>query len=204
MNKTVLHVSTSLLIAMAVTGAAYSQEVSTDPLAAAVSVAVEEEGVPGGVYLDAVKITAAVTAIDAELRSVTVVGPEGNSTSFIAGPEVINFDQISVGDQITVALMSEMVVSLRKAGTSAESEGGLLVARAAEGDKPAGIIAGTTEITAVVESINLEEHAATLKLPDGESKTIKAREDVDLTQVTVGDEVVISLTEAIAVMVETP
>lgn len=204
MKKSVFRFSVSFLMTMAVSGAAYSQEVSSEPIAAATSVVVEEEGVPGGTYVEAVKITATVTAIDAEQRSFTVIGADSTPESFTAGPEVINFEQIKVGDQVTVALITDMVISLRKAGESVEAEDGLLVARAAEGEKPAGIIAGSTEITAVVESINMDEHSATLKMPDGESKTIKARKDVDLTQVAVGDEVVIQLTGAIAVTVETP
>jgi len=200
MKKIVKHVSASFLMALAISGTIYSQDVSSDPIAAAGVVV--EEGVPGGIIMGAVKITAHVTAIDAEQRKVTVVGPEGNARTFAAGPEVINFNQIKVGDQITVAFISEVVVSLRKAGETAPSEDELLVARAAEGEKPAGIIAGSTEITAVIESIDLGNHTATLTFPDGESKTVKAREDVDLSAVAVGDEVVITLTEAIAIMVE--
>ena len=45
---------------------------------------------------------------------------------------------------------------------------------------------------------------ATLQFPDGTAKTIKVRDDVDLTKAAVGEDVVIRASEALAISVEKP
>jgi hypothetical protein len=78
------------------------------------------------------------------------------------------------------------------------------IALAPKGAKPGGFIANTVEVTARVKSIDLKRHRATLQFPDGKSKTVAVRPDVDLTKVKLGEEVVILTTEAMAIVVEKP
>src|SRR5215213_6454495 len=59
-----------------------------------------KEGVPGGVIVDTATITARVAAVDPATRKVTIVNSDGNRTTFTAGPEVVNFGQIRVGDEL--------------------------------------------------------------------------------------------------------
>ena len=64
-----------------------------------------EEGVPGGVVVEnSYDLTARVTAIDPVRRTVTVVGASGDSTTFLCGSAVRNFNQIHVGDQLKIRL----------------------------------------------------------------------------------------------------
>jgi phage baseplate assembly protein gpV len=48
------------------------------------------------------------------------------------------------------------------------------------------------------------KHKTTLQFPDGTTKTFAVRQDADLTQRKVGDEVVIRATEAVAISVKKP
>ena len=59
-------------------------------------------------------------------------------------------------------------------------------------------------VTAKVTAIDLKQHKATLQFPDGTTKTVRVRKDVDLTKRQVGEEVVIRATEAVAIVVEKP
>jgi hypothetical protein len=68
----------------------------------------------------------------------------------------------------------------------------------------AGVMAATLQITAKVTAIDLKRHKTTLQFPDGTTRTVAVRKDVDLTQRKVGEEVVIRCTEAIAIAVEKP
>lgn len=163
-----------------------------------------EEGVPGGTLVNTYKIAATVTGIDAAQRKVTLVSPDGTKTTFKAGPEVINFDQIRVGDQVKVTMMEELIVSLREEGMPRNDSQAVEVALAPKGDKPWGVIANTVEVTAKVKSIDLKRHKATLQFPDGTSKTFAVRPDVDLTKVPLGQEVVVCATESMAIFVEKP
>ena len=55
---------------------------------------------PGRAASRTVKLTATITAIDKATRDVTLKGPQGNDVTVTASPEVKNFDQLKVGDQV--------------------------------------------------------------------------------------------------------
>ena len=124
--------------------------------------------------------------------------------TFKAGPEVVNFDQIRVGDQIKATLTEQLAVYMAKDNPPANEGEASLVALAPLGAKPGGLMANTLQVTAKVKAIDLKHHKATLQLPDGTTKTFAVRQDVDLTQRQVGEEVVIRVTEAVAISVEKP
>jgi hypothetical protein len=163
-----------------------------------------QKGVPGGIVVQTYQETATVTAVDAVTRKVTLVTPEGKKETVKAGPDVVNFDQIHVGDQVKATVAEEIVVFLRKAGAPPSANEAALVALAPVGAKPGALMAATVEVTAKITEINLKTHKATLQFPDGTSKTYKVRPDVDLTKVNVGEDVVIRTTEAFAITVEKP
>ena len=168
------------------------------------STVVTQNGVPGGVAVETYKSSATVTAIDPAMRSVTVVSPNGATATFKAGPEVINFDQIHVGDQIRATLTKQLVVFLRTPDEPAGDGGAAAIALAPKGTKPGVVMADTVEVTAKVEAVNLKRHEATLLFPDGTSKTVPVRPDVDLTKAKLGEEVVIRTTQSVALLVEKP
>jgi translation elongation factor P/translation initiation factor 5A len=172
------------------------------------STAAFQHGVPGGVAVETHKITAKVTDIDAAKRKVTLLSPDGKKTSITCGPEVINFDQIRVGDQLKATVTQELAVAMAAGagpGAAPPSDGAAtVVALAPKGAKPGGIIANTVQVTAKVTAIDLKGHEATLLFPDGTSRTVAVRKDVDLTRRKVGEEVVICTTETVAISVEEP
>src|SRR5262249_46665939 len=59
-----------------------------------------EPGVPGGTVVETYDLTATVTEVDASTRKVTLVAKNGKKATVKCGPEVINFDQIRVGDVV--------------------------------------------------------------------------------------------------------
>jgi translation elongation factor P/translation initiation factor 5A len=177
---------------------------TSKPRGEATMTAAFQEGVPGGVMVGTYQETATVTAIDAAKRTVTLVGRDGTKTVFKASPEVRNFDQIRVGDQVKATVVEQLVVFLRQNGTPAGDSQASMVALAPKGAKPGVLMADTVEVTATVKAIDLKRHKATLQFPDGKSKTVAVRPDVDLTKVKLGEEVVIRTTEAMAIVVERP
>ena len=161
-------------------------------------------GVPGGVAVGTYQETATVTGIDKEKRKVTLVTPNGAMGVFKAGPAVANFDQIEVGDQVKATVTQELVVFVRKSGEPSRDGDATTIGLAPIGTKPGALIADTREITAKVTAIDLKHHKATLQFPDGKSKTFEVRQDVDLTNQSVGQEVVIRTTDALVISVEKP
>ena len=149
-------------------------------------------------------MTASVTGIDAANRKVTLVSPDGKKTTVKCGPEVINFDQIRVGDQLKVTVAEELAVYMATDAAPPSDGAATVVALAPKGAKPGGVVANTVQVTAKVTAIDLKHHKATLQFPDGTTRTVAVRNDVDLTKRQVGEEVVIRTTEALALSVEKP
>src|SRR5262245_32948458 len=84
------------------------------------------------------EITAQVTALDKATRTVTLKGPKGRSVDVIAGDAVKNFDQIRVGDNVTVKYVEALTMELKKTKAKPDAKGEVAAVRAAPGERPAG------------------------------------------------------------------
>jgi hypothetical protein len=148
-------------------------------------------------------VTATVEAINHETREVTLRGPEGETTSFVASEEAQNLDQVSVGDIVMAEYEQSLSIEVFANDGSAPGMGALAVAgRSEKGEMPAMAAIDSTVITATVEEINIEANTFKLKGPSGEVNEYVARDPENLKKAAVGDLVVITYTEAIALTVE--
>lgn len=145
-----------------------------------------------------------MAALDPATRKITLVSANGIKKTVKAGPEVINFDQIRVGDQLKVEATQELVVHMAKPGEAADDGGVAVVALAPKGAKPGGVAAETAQVTATIIDISLSPRAATLRFDDGSIQTFPVRSDVDLSQRRVGEKVVFRVTETVAIVVRKP
>ena len=161
-----------------------------------------QEGVPGGVIVNTVDVSARVTAIDKANRKVTLLGPDGDKFTVKVGPEAVNFDQIKKGDLVKATVTEELVIYLDDENAPSGEGGAGVVALAPKGAKPGGVAAQTTQIVATVTAIDQSNRTATLRFDDGSSETFPVRPDVDLSKRKVGDRVVFRVTEMIAISVE--
>jgi hypothetical protein len=110
-----------------------------------------------------------------------------------------------VGDQVKAAYYESVALYLGQAGETPEEAGGLVAARSAKGDKPAGIAVEAVDISATVQSIDKPTQAVTLELLDGRKITTKVDKSVEaFDTLKVGEAIHARDTEAIAVTVEKP
>jgi len=150
-----------------------------------------------------VQITAVVEAIDHETREVTLRGPQGNSVSFIVGEEARNLGQVQVGDLVNAEYVRSLSIEVLAGDGSEPGAGGMAAAgRAAEGEMPAGVVMDSQVVTATVEEIDIEANTFKRKFPDGSVQQFAARDPENLKRAEVGDLVVITRTEALALAVE--
>jgi Cu/Ag efflux protein CusF len=177
---------------------------SSTPEGEGATMVAAQRGVPGGIMVETRKITATVLAVDSASRKVTLSAANGKKNTFKAGPDVVNFNQIQVGDIVKATVTRELVVFARKMGEPATDGQAGAIALAPVGAKPGVLMADTAEVIAKVQAIDLKRHKVTLRFPDGTSETFDVRPDVDLTNAKLGDEVVIRTTEAVAILVEKP
>ena len=76
------------------------------------------------------------------------------------------------------------------------------IERAEKGDMPGVVAVDTEVITATVEEINLEANTFKLKGPEGVIEEYAAMNPENLKRAAVGDLVIITMTEAVAISVE--
>jgi hypothetical protein len=152
---------------------------------------------------EAVVLTAVVEAINHETREVTLRGPEGNSVNFVASEEARNLSQVQVGDIVNAEYVQSVSIEVF-ANNGIEAGVGKIMAagRSEAGEMPAGMVAGSVVVAMTVEEINIETNTFKLKGPNGEIKEYEARDPENLKKVEVGDLVVITYTEALALLVE--
>jgi hypothetical protein len=203
MKNETMKLAAMLLLPSALLALTSCSSTPSNPAVETNSAASYQPGVPGGTRVDTYQTRATVTAIDRPNRRVTVVSPNGATANLKIGPDVVNFNQIEIGDQVKATVTRELVVSMANQATP-DDGAAAMVALAPVGARPGGVVAGTVQITARVVAINLKQHQATLQLPDGTKKIIDVRKDVDLTHRQVGEEVVIRTTESVAILVEKP
>ena len=160
---------------------------------------------PKGEISHAVEAQATVTAIDLKTRMVTLKGPEGKETTLHVDKHARNLPQVKVGDVVKVAYVQHVAWQVRKPGEGApSSDVGVEAAavRTEPGKKPGGAVGQRVTFAATIEAIDLAMGTVTLKGPQGNSETIKARNPANLKKVRVGDVVDITYTEAVAIKVE--
>jgi len=146
-----------------------------------------------------VQLTTVVDAIDREARTITLKGPEGGTRTIQMMEDSNNIDKIVIGDTVNVEYVQHMSIEVM-ANDGMEPGTGTMsaVARNAEGETPAGMMMETTVTTATVEDINIEANTFKLKWPGGEIKEYEAQNPENLKKSKVGDLVVVTYTEAIA------
>jgi hypothetical protein len=148
-----------------------------------------------------VSVTGTITAINAADRTVTVKGPKGRSHTFVAGPEVRNFANMKVGDEVSVDYQAAVAVALAKGSVGREKVETEVAARAPVGGSPGAAAARVTTIVAKVENVDRKRSTATLQGPEGRYVVVKVKDPKIMAEVKAGDEVYIAFYEAAAVAV---
>jgi hypothetical protein len=106
MRKTILVPALIFAVTLALPAAAQNQSV----------VAGKAPGMAG--VAQTTEVSAKITAVNAATREITLKGPKGNEVTVVAGPEVKNFAQLKVGDNVTAQYVEWLVLELKKGGGS--------------------------------------------------------------------------------------
>jgi hypothetical protein len=161
-------------------------------------------GFGGQVVLDTTTTNATVVSIDAAQRTLLLKYPDGRTTTYTAGPEVKRFNQIKVGDVIKATLADERALSLDKGGPLSNVSATDSTVALPDTGKPGVKKLRILSFTGKVLAIDLIGHQATLQLADGQTRTVRVREAVNLANFSPGDTVSVRITETTTILVETP
>ncbi len=147
-------------------------------------------------------LEAQVTAVDQKKREVTLKGDDGKEVTIKVGEEVKNFSQVKVGDTLTVEYIAS--VDIEVMGPKAAEAGAAAVtsvSRAQPGEKPGGVASQAVVVVMTIEKIDKDKQMVTLKSADGQLTTVKPRNPENLDKVKVGDKIMITQTESIAISI---
>jgi len=148
-------------------------------------------------------VSAVVEAIDHETRVVTVRKPDDEAITFTASEEARNLDQVSVGDVLIAEYRETITIDvIANDGLEPEAAGAAAMARTEKGEMPGVAAMDATVVISTVEEINIEANTFKLKGPDGVVTEYVARNPENLKRSEVGDLVVITVTETVAITVE--
>jgi hypothetical protein len=146
-----------------------------------------------------VRATGTITAIDMSNRHVTIRSAEGEEETFVADKSV-RLETAKVGDQVQVDYSLAVAVSLKKGGgapvvrTEAAS-----ASRSPSSATPAIHASNRTTITADVLGVDQANQMVKLKGPEGNVVDVKVNDKKAMADVAVGDQVIVEMTEAVAV-----
>jgi hypothetical protein len=150
-----------------------------------------------------VTLTGEVTALDQATRTVTLKGPLGGEVVGKVSPEVKNFDQVKVGDLVTLSFYQSRAVSAkRKGGTTTIWSGDSL---AEKGELPAGYVATQSTVNVTVVSVDPVAHSLVVEDADGDITAVAIeRPEIasKLETLRPGDQLEVVTTEAYIVSVD--
>ena len=148
-------------------------------------------------------VSAVVEAIDHETREVTLRKADDTTITFIASEEARNLDQVDVGDVLHAEYVESLSIEVfANDNMEPDAAAAQAVARTKKGQMPGFAAMEQTVVTATIEEINLEANTFKLREADGSVNEYAARVPENLKRVEVGDLVVITVTGAIAIVVE--
>lgn len=153
---------------------------------------------------EAVQLQGKVKSINKKDKSIVVVGSGGNEIVMALGEEAKNFNQIRVGDLVTLTYIQALALELRKLDNKAapsviESQ---QANRAKPGEKPSGEMERTVRVIADVVATNPKAKTVTLR---GPKRTVElaVNDPEQFKLIKVGDQVEATYTEALAIDVTT-
>ena len=145
--------------------------------------------------------TFTIVAIDQTNRMVTLKDKDGYTDSIYAGPEVKRFNELKVGDKVTVRYHESVVYQIQKPGATPVPSGEQAGIVRGKGPKPGGTISRQITATVTVTAIDMKVPSVTIKTEDGSISSFKVEDKKNLEGVKVGDRVQITYTEALAISV---
>ena len=181
----------SLITLMLTSFAAHSNEVTDNQEKPAIAASISME------------VTAVVEAINHETRAVSLKRTDGKIINFTAGDEAQNLDQVKVGDIVNAEYVESVSIQVMAAENPEAAELALAAgARSDKGEMPGMATVATQISIATVEAINIEANTFKLKTADGVVNEYTARNPENLKHSAVGDIVVTTVTQGLAISVE--
>jgi len=161
----------------------------------------DQEAAPKVMGARVLTVRGTVEAIDKDKQTVTLKGPKRSLKLRVQDPTKL--DAIKVGDPVVGKYYEGLMIEVKKPGESTPGTSAQqAVVTSKPGETPAGAVAQQITVTATIVGIDKKAQTATIKGPEGNTVTVKARDPKNLDKVKVGDNVEITYTEALAISLD--
>ena len=145
--------------------------------------------------------TAAVEAIDAASRTVTLRKSDGTVVTIVAGPEIKRFEEVKIGDKVTARYYENMVIRVRRPGEP-EVDSKAKGTTGSDQVLPGGTKARQRILPATITAIDMDKPSITFTAEKDWKYTSTVQDKSALASVKVGDKVEVVWTEAMLVSIE--
>lgn len=152
-----------------------------------------------------VTVTASVEAIDYTNREVTLKGPLGNTVTFVVDQRVQRLNEVNVGDLVQADYYMSVAGEVREPTPDEDKEPIVLLegkAKAGPAESPAAGVMRQFRAVTTIEGLDRPTKTLTLKGPRGNYLTVRVADPSRLTQVRIGDHIVVTYTEAVAISLQ--
>ncbi len=167
-------------------------------------VEVNRTGIPGEAgAVQTEKVSAKVTAVDVAKRTLSIQEADGSVETIAVGPQVKRLAEIAVGDSIVVEFERGLLLEYQPVGTEAVAPHAVAVGGRVGADQaPGGAVAAAMQGTVTIIAIEAGSRVVTLQGPEGRTFKVKAGRDIPLEKLKVGDRLLATYAEAMAITVE--
>lgn len=155
--------------------------------------------------VELVTLEGTVTDINKETREITLIGVNGYLVTLVADEAVERFDEIEVGDVLTVDYWVYMKAEFRKPTAEELAEPLVVIAEGAK--RPKDMDPGAAEGTIIravvtIEALNRPLMLATVQGPAGNFLTIEMEDRELITQLHIGQVVILTYQELVTISLE--
>ncbi len=154
---------------------------------------------------DEVSMQGTVTEINAETRDITLMGTDGGLMTVTAGEEVERFNEIGVGDVIKFDYYTYIKAEFRDPTPEEVAEPVQMMVeggKAPEGMDPAAVVGAVVKAVVTIEALNRPYMIATVSGPNGNYVSIPMEDEKLITELHIGEVLILTYAEAIAVALE--
>ena len=169
----------------------------------------QASGMVGVGETDTIAVRATVKAVDMKTRTVTLVGPQGETKTLKVGDQVQNLAQVKPGDTVVARFYESVAYVVAPAGTKLpENAMAIAEAQAAPGELPAGGVGAKIIVTGLVVGVNPVAHTISLVNPRPRRRDPHLRPSripqyqQMMRTIKVGDTITAVISEAVVAAVE--
>ena len=180
---------------------AYAQGTANPP-----PVEMQNTGTPGqAAAIRTMKATAKVTAVDVANRTVTLKTKKGQPETFSVGPQVTRLNEVAVGDTVVVDYTEGLMLELQPPGAEAVAPQAVAVSdRNAKEQAPGVAAAAGVKATVTVTAVDMQNRHVVFQGPNGNVYQVAAGPNIHLDKLKVGDKLLATYVQAVAVSLEKP